>query len=196
MHAKTPAGNPLHLLRIVRDPQRRGACLGTIGAEQTFHTLNIRRIQACGGFIQEQRFRSVDEQSGKRKPLAPIDPENLKASGIWLYRCMSAFELVHSGKLDPWAAYSREMIQSGNLFAVRCEYGRFHSNFSSLSKSLRRHLRVDEPLVEIDVQNCQPLILGLLERREEGRERKNKRTVKAGEDRPAARNTGSAVDER
>lgn len=44
-----------------------------------------------------------------------------------------------------------------------CGYGRFHSNFTSLSGFLRRYLALDgEPLVNIDLCNSQPVFLSNL----------------------------------
>jgi hypothetical protein len=45
---------------------------------------------------------------------------------------------------------------------MRCDFGRFHSNFTSLPKYVRKELSTSEPLASIDIKNIQPLILGLL----------------------------------
>jgi hypothetical protein len=47
-----------------------------------------------------------------------------------------------------------------------CDYGRVHTNFTSLNKPLRCCLSVDgKPLVGVDVSCCQPLLAGALARR-------------------------------
>jgi hypothetical protein len=55
-----------------------------------------------------------------------------------------------------------EFIRNGMYYASRCEYGRFHSNFTAVSRSGRKLLRSANglPLVEVDISNCQPLLLG------------------------------------
>ena len=55
-------------------------------------------------------------------------------------------------------------IQEENYFARRCRFGRFHSLFSVLPKEIRRMITTVEgqSTVEIDVSNCQPLLVGLL----------------------------------
>jgi hypothetical protein len=44
-----------------------------------------------------------------------------------------------------------------------CEYGRFHSVLTRTPRVLRSALRIDgEPLYEIDIANCQPLLLAMM----------------------------------
>ncbi|PHR93904.1 MAG: hypothetical protein COA78_32525 [Blastopirellula sp.] len=50
-----------------------------------------------------------------------------------------------------------------NLFANRCEYGRFHSLFTQINRELRDFIQFNgKSLIEVDISNCQPLILGIL----------------------------------
>jgi hypothetical protein len=66
--------------------------------------------------------------------------------------------------LNEWDQIRIALIQCGELYASRCKYGRFHSNFTSLSKRCRSLLRTADgkPLYEVDVANCQPLLMWLM----------------------------------
>jgi hypothetical protein len=67
--------------------------------------------------------------------------------------------------LSDWDGYCAAQIRRGCYYATRCQYGRFHSTFTGLKRSARSKLTVcGERLVELDIANCQPLILGLLAR--------------------------------
>ena len=63
-----------------------------------------------------------------------------------------------------WEHYQIERIRQGDIYSTRCDYRRFHSNFTSLSKTLRQSLRTttNDKLTAIDIANSQPLILGLV----------------------------------
>jgi hypothetical protein len=67
---------------------------------------------------------------------------------------------------NAWEHYQIERIRSGDIYSTRCDYRRFHSNFTSLSKSLRQSLKTttNDQLTTIDIVNSQPLILGILTR--------------------------------
>ena len=55
------------------------------------------------------------------------------------------------------------MIRDGDHYFVPCDYGRVHTNVTSLMTELRQFLRYDGlPLVNLDIRNSQPLFLGML----------------------------------
>ncbi len=55
------------------------------------------------------------------------------------------------------------MIKNNDLFFHVCQYGRVHSNISSLNTDLRQFLRVNsKKLVNVDIANSQPLIFGVI----------------------------------
>ena len=64
------------------------------------------------------------------------------------------------GLENPWQGFSWARIANGDYYASRCEWGRFHSNFTAFKH--RTYLQHREPLVAIDIKSCQPLILGSL----------------------------------
>jgi len=66
-------------------------------------------------------------------------------------------------KAAGWTLYSVQSIQSKRWYASRCQYGRLHSSFTALPKKIRQRLKLDgEKVVELDISNCQALILGQL----------------------------------
>ena len=70
-----------------------------------------------------------------------------------------------TGTLSEWDGFCAAQIRRGSFYATRCQYKRFHSTFTGLKRAARSQLFVNgEPLVELDIANCQPLILGLLAR--------------------------------
>lgn len=69
------------------------------------------------------------------------------------------------GTVTGWDGFCAAQIRNGSFYATRCQYGRFHSTFTGLKRAVRSQLTVDgQQVSEIDVANCQPLILGLLAR--------------------------------
>jgi hypothetical protein len=67
-----------------------------------------------------------------------------------------------TGTANGWDGFCAAQIRHGSFYATRCQYGRFHSTFTGLKRAVRRQLSVNgERLFELDIANCQPLILGL-----------------------------------
>ena len=68
-----------------------------------------------------------------------------------------------TGTASGWDGFCAAQIRDGSFYATRCQYGRFHSTFTGLKRAVRSQLTVDgQQIFEIDVANCQPLILGIL----------------------------------
>lgn len=67
---------------------------------------------------------------------------------------------------NPWQAFSWARIRNRHFYASRCEFGRFHSNFTAFKH--RRLLQSAEPLAAIDICQCQMLILGKVAMQEMG----------------------------
>lgn len=56
-----------------------------------------------------------------------------------------------------------DAIRQGLIHTTVCPYGRFHSNFSSLSRVVRPYLTINgQPLAEIDLVNSQPYFLSII----------------------------------
>lgn len=64
---------------------------------------------------------------------------------------------------NPWQALVWHRIDEKDHYAHRCDFGRFHSLFTSF-KHRKSVLHNKEPLSAIDVRACQPLILGIAAR--------------------------------
>lgn len=85
--------------------------------------------------------------------------------GHFLASRFAAVRLPDDCKVCGWDSFCARQIRSGGHYATRCQYGRFHSTFTGLRREARATLtcaRSGERLVELDVANCQPLILGCL----------------------------------
>jgi hypothetical protein len=66
-----------------------------------------------------------------------------------------------------WALFSARSVLRGNLYATRCEHGRLHTTFTGMPRKIRRRLRIEgKPITDIDVANCQPLLVGLMAKRD------------------------------
>lgn len=98
-----------------------------------------------------------------RKPRNSARPKTgaLDAKGQWLYQCLHDFYLDEIASSDPWESHAAARVHRRDLFATYCEFGRFHSNYTSLTKRLRYrlHTKAYDPLCQLDVANCQPLII-------------------------------------
>lgn len=81
-----------------------------------------------------------------------------------------------------WVGYLVRQIRAQNWYAVRCRYRRFHSSFTALPRITRRAIKLcSDPVAELDVKNCQSLILGLLaEQNREHRQNTNTRNTPYG----------------
>jgi hypothetical protein len=74
---------------------------------------------------------------------------------VWLPDCLD-FD-------NPWQMFTVSQIREKHWFALRCDFGRFHSNFTNCKH--RHYLQSRWPLTALDVQCCQPALLGLLAKR-------------------------------
>ncbi|MDB4614152.1 hypothetical protein OAH18_00540 [bacterium] len=139
-------------------------------------SIRLRDEHRTGEFSEYPlRRRSID-----RRPRHPSDFAD-EVSG-WLAGWFDDFVLPALNEFDsPWHRFAYTVIRMRRFSAGRCKHGRFHSSFTSLPKALRCRLLIDEPvlsspnqtnplicdrisnnLVELDIANCQPLLLGSL----------------------------------
>lgn len=88
---------------------------------------------------------------------------NEDSTGHALASCFDRATIPKTVSAKGWDSYCIQSIESRSFYAVRCQYGRFHSLFTSLPKSVRSSIQIDgRETIETDVANCQPLILGIL----------------------------------
>jgi hypothetical protein len=59
---------------------------------------------------------------------------------------------------NAWQAFTWSRIAAKDFYASKCEFGRFHSNFTAFKH--RDRLQCDGGATAIDIVACQPLILG------------------------------------
>ena len=92
--------------------------------------------------------------------------------GGWLAKNLERLSFAESFDPESLVDYSKSLrsrnairlafakIRNEQLFASRCKYGRFHSNVTNMSKSLRAKLRSDDhTLVEVDIKNSPPFLI-------------------------------------
>lgn len=84
--------------------------------------------------------------------------------GMGLVERLKRLRLPTDLDVRGWNLIAAFALFTGRLFACRCQYGRFHSPITGLSRELRGRLTtdLDEPVLEVDISNCQPLLLGLM----------------------------------
>ena len=77
-----------------------------------------------------------------------------------------SFPSTLSPPTNPWDCFSWNRILAEDYYSMRCDFGRFHSNFTSIPKYFRRSLTLQsgDKLASIDIRNAQPLLLGLVAR--------------------------------
>jgi hypothetical protein len=108
---------------------------------------------------------SIYETKRKFLPVQHIDYGGLDAVSRKLVADFTSFSLPAIPPVfeNPWQAIAWNRIAEGDFYASRCEYGRFHSNFTAFK---HRHLLEYEGrrLVSIDIKASQMLCLGAVVR--------------------------------
>ena len=136
-----------------------------VGLIERNHCYSATRFGKSVRLLAEHRTGQTKSYTldRKRKPRTSIRIEQSDTVGRWMAEWFPHFTLdVNVDELSPWSKYAVRRFASGEHFATRCAYRRFHSTFTSLEKSLRRQIEFDgQRLVELDIKNCQPLILGI-----------------------------------
>ena len=113
---------------------------------------------------EQVRTGEVDLYQFKRKqpPRSYIDYEDLDKPSRRLVDCFEAFRLPDDRPVfeNAWQAFTWAGIEAGYFYATKCEWGRFHSNFTAFKH--RNHIlhRKLGPTRAIDIKACQPLCLG------------------------------------
>ncbi len=105
---------------------------------------------------------------GDRSERGDLTPE-VEHLGRWLRELRVDEELARPWVCRPRCLKQRltrvkvDLIQSGKACPIRDRYGRVHSPLTNLRRQLRPALRIHgQELIEIDVSNSQPLILGFM----------------------------------
>jgi len=92
----------------------------------------------------------------------------LRPGDVVGYALAAHFDLVSlppgiAEQTEGWPRFIAERVQRGDLYATRCKYGRYHTTFTIMPRKQRKQLRIQGKQVnDIDVANCQPLMVGLM----------------------------------
>lgn len=102
--------------------------------------------------------------SRKQKPITHLPNGSLDSPSRALVSHFKRFWLPESPPTfaNAWQAFAWDRIGAGDFYAGRCDFGRFHSNFTAFRH--RHMLQSDSPLVAIDVAACQMFVLGAVVR--------------------------------
>ena len=110
----------------------------------------LKRKSIADGLIANQLSRDL-----RRLTIDDIDPTTLR-------------DLAEQSKSEwenPFACYlmATDQIRDKHFWWKRDDYGRFHSNLTNLKSELRHFLNIErERLVGVDINNSQPLCMGVL----------------------------------
>jgi hypothetical protein len=149
--------------------------LGLMESNRSYSSMGTETRDAFGiGYRITAGYHgsNLEEYVLRRKPRGSSSDKaryrNLDEVGLWLAGMLPLFDLdlEISDLKCVWEVIQATVIRAADHYAVRCEYGRFHSQFTSISRDLRKRLMIrhshDGALAMTDVRNSQPLTLGLL----------------------------------
>jgi hypothetical protein len=121
-----------------------------------------RRVRSGGveewTLDQKPRSKKTDRKTARKSEL--ID---------WLESKLPLFDIGAVGSFKPhnaWDALMGDAIRRREYYAVQCDFGRLHTNFTACSKSTMQTLscKSQESMITIDIKNSQPLILGIVQK--------------------------------
>lgn len=152
----------------------KAANLGIIEVDHSY------KVSEPGSPGYTKKYRLLEPYASSKWRLANITNERvlnylkdrkLRTSGITspaqkhLWRWVKRIKIedvprLTEGTLD-WGKFTA--LRKRNFRGKVCDFGRFHSNHTRLKREMRPYLRLNgQPLVEIDVRNCQPLLFAWL----------------------------------
>ncbi len=144
----------------------------------------IREAEQLGYVERNQRYsvnrfsKSIRLSEQYRQPETTIFETNIRSasrirlqdvdsSGHRLVSCFPLAELPERVVAKGWNLFCVRSIQRRSWYAIRCQYGRLHSSFTGLPKDIRQRITIEgSETVELDIANCQPLIVGILAARQ------------------------------
>lgn len=122
-----------------------------------------RRSRLIGG-VDEWTLERKPREKRKSKKSQPKDDVI-----AWLTSKLVLFGVGEVGTFRPkngWDALTVDAIRRQDIYSTECDFGRFHTPFTAISRSSRETLFLREALqrlVTIDIKNSQPLILGVVQ---------------------------------
>lgn len=116
-----------------------------------------------GKFVVHELHRRLRNASKRQTYTSGFDP-GVDLAEQWLFERQRELHLEPVEALSIWDQHAVCRFNRGDLYGVRCEYGRMHMNTTSLSRRARAGLAspTGECPMVADVANCQPLILGAI----------------------------------
>ncbi|MFN7891391.1 MAG: hypothetical protein ACK5OC_13955 [Pirellula sp.] len=115
------------------------------------------------------RFNAIElTRKPRMKKRLLCDRDRLGEVGRRLTDRFSDFSLPSTlSPSNPWDCFALNRLLAKDFYSMRCDFGRFHSNFTSIPKLFRSSLTLNsgDTLASIDIRNVQPLLLGLVTRR-------------------------------
>lgn len=150
-------------------PVKRAAiATGLIDENPKYST---KRFSMSLRLCDEHRHGNTREYVLKRKRnlrRVRIDQESIGELGSWLVQHFDRVSFrpgtdQRQCLTNPWVRLTFDTVRRTEWRAKRDRYGRFHSNFTTLKKELRRRLQLDnDRILNSDISSSQPLILAVL----------------------------------
>jgi hypothetical protein len=137
----------------------------------------VNKTYSVGRFSQNYRIAPLYEHGYRTvsvddavliKKLKKRNRHKLTAKGNiyeYLYACLkqTSIDDSHFGELNIHHAKVVDWIKNKKVYLHVDTYGRTHTNITTLKRSHRKQLMINgEKLTQIDIKNCQPLLLNLL----------------------------------
>lgn len=154
-------------LKIVAAAESNTLCL--IERNHSYRADSFAKSVRLAEAFRDGRTRSVVLKHARHKKTMQLPQDPV---GQWLYGNLSSFTVDDAVEsTDNWTRYAVDSIRREHWSFFRDEFGhRLHTNFSRASLAIRGMVLathngtpvVDSDLVEIDIRNCQPLVIGHL----------------------------------
>jgi len=121
--------------------------------------LKIGKKKLLGKRVSVKLNKFIEDHKKRVKPKT-LAEEHLLKNLNKIYLPDNIFEKTDNDLYDQMCL---DQISQREFFFKSDIHGRVHSNISNLSKSLRKHLLVDnKTIIELDIQNSQPFFLAIL----------------------------------
>ncbi|TWU08389.1 hypothetical protein [Stieleria varia] len=138
---------------------------GKIGGEAFPKAYRFTKAHCSGRHrLHQLKSKRAREIALKEKQ---IDPANLRPAGMYYWQHGNSFQLDRSavdaiGHEDYWTQWNLGQWKSGENYATRCDYGRYHSLLTRTPRTVRPFLTTaaGERLGIVDVSAAQPSLIG------------------------------------
>ncbi len=146
------------------DVIREAEQLGYVERNQRY---SVNRFSKSIRLSEKYRQPETTIFEAKKRSANRIRLKDTDCNGQRLASCFPVAELPDQVIAKGWNLFCVRSIHRRSWYAIRCQYGRFHSSFTGLPKDIRRSITIEgSETVELDIANCQPLIVGILAARQ------------------------------